>query len=140
MKQTFIILVNMPLAMIGGIVILRLTSGEMNIPAIIGFISLLGITTRNGMLLISRYNHLAGQHVGLVERIKIGSVDRLLPIMMTALTSALALIPLAFRGTEPGNEIQSPMAIVILGGLITSTLLNIFVTPVLYYLTNKKKA
>lgn len=140
MKQTFIILVNMPLAMIGGIVILRCTSGEMNIPAIIGFISLLGITTRNGMLLISRYNHLAKEHVGLLERIKIGSVDRLLPIMMTALTSALALIPLALRGSEPGNEIQSPMAIVILGGLITSTLLNIFVTPVLYYLTNKKKS
>lgn len=140
MKQTLIILVNMPLAMIGGIVILRLTSGEMNIPAIIGFISLLGITTRNGMLLISRYNHLAQEHVGLAERIRIGSVDRLLPIMMTALTSALALIPLALRGNEPGNEIQSPMAIVILGGLITSTLLNIFVTPVLYYLTNKKKS
>lgn len=140
MKQTLIILVNMPLAMIGGIVILRLTSGEMNIPAIIGFISLLGITTRNGMLLISRYNHLAHEHVGLAERIRIGSVDRLLPIMMTALTSALALIPLALRGNEPGNEIQSPMAIVILGGLITSTLLNIFVTPVLYYLTNKKKS
>lgn len=104
MKQTLIILVNMPLAMIGGIVILRLTSGEMNIPAIIGFISLLGITTRNGMLLISRYNHLAQEHVGLAERIRIGSVDRLLPIMMTALTSALALIPLALRGNEPGNE------------------------------------
>lgn len=140
MKQTLIILVNMPLAMIGGIMILKCTSGELNIPAIIGFISLLGITTRNGMLLISRYNHLAEEHVGLIERIKTGSVDRLLPIMMTALTSALALIPLALRGSEPGNEIQSPMAVVILGGLITSTLLNIFVTPVLYYLTNKKKS
>lgn len=140
MKQTLIILVNMPLAMIGGIFILRCTSGEMNIPAIIGFISLLGITTRNGMLLMSRYNHLAEEHVGLVERIRIGSVDRLLPIMMTALTSALALVPLAFRGSEPGNEIQSPMAIVILGGLITSTLLNIFVTPLLYYMTYKKKS
>ncbi|MDE6115139.1 MAG: CusA/CzcA family heavy metal efflux RND transporter [Muribaculum sp.] len=138
-KQTMIILVNMPLAMIGGILILRFTSGEINIPAIIGFISLLGITTRNGMLLISRYNHLAQEHVGLIDRIRTGSVDRLLPIMMTALTSALALIPLALRGGEPGNEIQSPMAIVILGGLITSTLLNIFVTPVLYYLTNRKK-
>lgn len=138
-KQTMIILVNMPLAMIGGILILRFTSGEINIPAIIGFISLLGITTRNGMLLISRYNHLAQEHVGLIDCIRTGSVDRLLPIMMTALTSALALIPLALRGGEPGNEIQSPMAIVILGGLITSTLLNIFVTPVLYYLTNRKK-
>ena len=101
--------------MIGGILILRLTSGELNIPAIIGFISLLGITTRNGMLLISRYNHLRDEGVSLVERIRTGSSDRLLPIVMTALTSALALIPLALRGGEPGNEIQSPMAIVILG-------------------------
>lgn len=138
-KQTLIILVNMPLAMIGGILILLCTSGELNIPAIIGFISLLGITTRNGMLLMSRYNHLANENVGLEKRIVMGSTDRLLPIMMTALTSALALIPLALRGSEPGNEIQSPMAIVILGGLITSTLLNIFITPIIYYLTYRKR-
>lgn len=139
MPQSLVILINMPLAMIGGILILRLTSGELNIPAIIGFISLLGITTRNGMLLISRYNHLRDEGVSLVERIRTGSSDRLLPIVMTALTSALALIPLALRGGEPGNEIQSPMAIVILGGLISSTILNVFIVPVLYYMITKRK-
>ncbi len=138
-RQSLIILLNMPLAMIGGVLILRLTSSELNIPAIIGFISLLGITTRNGMLLISRYNHLKEERVGLMERIKIGSGDRLNPIVMTALTSALALIPLALRGGEPGNEIQSPMAIVILGGLLTSTVLNVFVVPIVYYLSEKKR-
>ena len=134
-----IILINMPLAMIGGIFILCCTSGELNIPAIIGFISLLGITTRNGMLLISRYNHLKEEGLSLTERVFKGSVDRLNPILMTALTSALALIPLALRGSEPGNEIQSPLAIVILGGLLSSTILNVFVVPLIYYLTSKEK-
>ena len=120
--QSGIILLNMPLAMIGGILMLKITTGELNIPAIIGFISLLGIATRNGMLLISHYNSLKQNGIPLEERIHKGSSDRLLPIIMTALTSALALVPLALRGTEPGNEIQSPMAIVILGGLITSTI------------------
>lgn len=132
MKQSLIILVNMPLAMIGGIFLLALTGGELNIPAIIGFISLLGITTRNGMLLISRYNNLAKTNVNIEERIMIGSTDRLLPIIMTVLTSALALIPLAINGHKPGNEIQSPMAIVILGGLVSATALNIFIVPALY--------
>ena len=136
--HSLIILLNMPLAMIGGVIILKCTSGELNIPAIIGFISLLGITTRNGMLLISHYNSLKESGVGLIERIMKGSADRLNPIIMTALTSALALIPLALRGGEPGNEIQSPMAIVILGGLLSSTILNIFVVPIIYYLTSKK--
>lgn len=131
-KQSLIILVNMPLAMIGGIFLLAITGGELNIPAIIGFISLLGITTRNGMLLISRYNNLAKNHVNIEERIMIGSTDRLLPIIMTVLTSALALIPLAVNGHKPGNEIQSPMAIVILGGLVSATALNIFIVPALY--------
>ncbi|MDE6249064.1 MAG: efflux RND transporter permease subunit, partial [Paramuribaculum sp.] len=108
-------------------------------PAIIGFISLLGISTRNGMLLISRYNHLRDEGVGLAERIIRGSSDRLTPIIMTSLTSALALIPLALRGNEPGNEIQSPLAMVILGGLLTSTILNIFLVPILYKLTNENK-
>lgn len=139
MNQSLIILLNMPLAMIGGILILRFTSGELNIPAIIGFISLLGITTRNGMLLMSRYNSLREEGVSLVERIYHGSIDRLNPIIMTALTSALALIPIAVSGSEPGNEIQSPLAIVILGGLITSTILNIFVVPIVYYLISKKE-
>lgn len=138
-RESLVILINMPLAMIGGVLILVFTGGELNIPAIIGFISLLGISTRNGMLLISRYNHLRDEGVGLDERIARGSADRLTPIVMTALTSALALIPLALRGNEPGNEIQSPLAIVILGGLISSTALNIFVVPILYRFINKRK-
>ncbi len=138
-SQSLIIMLNMPLAMIGGILIIRFTSGELNIPAIIGFISLLGITTRNGMLLMSRYNHLRDENVPLLERIYRGSADRLNPIIMTALTSALALIPLALRGSEPGNEIQSPLAIVILGGLLSSTVLNIFIVPIIYYLTYRKE-
>lgn len=138
MSQSLIILLNMPLAMIGGIFLLKITSGELNIPAIIGFISLLGISTRNGMLLMSRYNALKKEGKSLMETIKEGSADRLNPIIMTALTSALALIPLALRGSEPGNEIQSPLAIVILGGLVTSTILNIFVVPIIYFLSQTK--
>lgn len=112
--------------------ILVITGGELNIPAIIGFISLMGIATRNGMLLMSRYNALAAEGLTIDERIQRGSADRLNPIIMTALTSALALIPLALRGTEAGNEIQSPMATVILGGLVSSTILNLYVVPILY--------
>lgn len=137
-SEALIILVNIPLAMIGGVMILWINGGEVNIPAIIGFISLLGIATRNGMLLISHYRQLEDEGVQLVDRIRRGSMDRLLPIVMTALSSALALIPIVARGTEPGNEIQSPMALVILGGLLSSTLLNIFVVPILYYLNCKK--
>ena len=136
-KESLLILVNMPLAMIGGVLILVITDADLNIPAIIGFISLLGITTRNGMLLISKYNTLKNAGVSLKERILNGSTDRLLPIVMTALTSALALIPLAINGSEPGNEIQSPLAVVILGGLISSTILNVFVVPAIYYIMNK---
>lgn len=138
-SQSLIILVNMPLAMIGGVLILVITGGELNIPAIIGFISLLGITTRNGMLLISRYNHLEQDGEELDKRIIHGSADRLNPIIMTALTSALALIPLALRGGDPGNEIQSPLAIVILGGLISATALNVFVVPVIYRFISLRK-
>ena len=138
LKQALVVLVNMPLAMIGGVIILLCTGSDLNIPAIIGFISLLGIATRNGMLLISRYNALKAEGMGITERVLTGSTDRLLPIIMTALTSALALIPLAINGGQPGNEIQSPMAIVILGGLVSSTILNIFVVPALYILITKK--
>jgi Cu/Ag efflux pump CusA len=138
-KQSLIVLVNIPLALIGGVLILKLGSNELNIPAIIGFISLLGITTRNGMLLMSRYNQLKAEGMPLFNRIYKGSIDRLLPIIMTALTTALALIPIAAKSTEPGNEIQSPMAIVILGGLITSTVLNVFIVPILYYLVTKNE-
>lgn len=138
-SESLVILLNIPLALIGGVLILVITGGELNIPAIIGFISLLGITTRNGMLLISRYNSLKAEGVGLDERIRIGSSDRLLPIVMTALTSALALIPLAVNGDKTGNEIQSPMALVILGGLVTSTVLNVFVVPAVYRLINSSR-
>lgn len=138
-SESLLILINMPLAMIGGVLILFCTGTELNIPAIIGFISLLGITTRNGMLLISRYNALEDEGVSLKERIMTGSMDRLLPIVMTALTSALALIPLAVNGDAPGNEIQAPLAVVILGGLISATILNIFVVPALYYIMKRKK-
>ncbi|MDE7472808.1 MAG: efflux RND transporter permease subunit, partial [Muribaculaceae bacterium] len=138
-QQSLVILVNMPLAIIGGVFILVITGEELNIPAIIGFISLMGISTRNGMLLINRYNHLKQDSVPLRQRVMQGSIDRLTPIMMTALTSTLALIPLALRGGEAGNEIQAPMATVILGGLITSTLLNIYVVPIIYTILNKEK-
>lgn len=138
-SRSCIILLNMPLAIIGGVFLLRFTTGELNIPAIIGFISLLGITTRNGMLLMSRYDQLQSEGMGLMERIRRGSSDRLNPILMTALSSALALIPLAVNGDKPGNEIQSPLAIVILGGLLTSTILNIFVVPLVYYYSLRKK-
>ena len=137
--SSFHILLNLPLALIGGVFALMFTSGEVSIPAIIGFISLFGIATRNGMLLISHYNDLRANGLTLQESVVKGSLDRLNPILMTALTSALALIPLAFRGDLPGNEIQSPMAQVILGGLLTSTFLNAFIVPIVYMLMNKKK-
>lgn len=123
-KQSAIILVNLPLALIGGVFALQLTGGVLSIPAIIGFISLFGIATRNGILLIDRYN----QTGDVIQ----GSLDRMVPILMTALTSALALVPLAMGGDLPGNEIQSPMAKVMLGGLISSTLLNMFIVPMIY--------
>ena len=139
LRQSLIILINIPLAMVGGVIILQLTGGDLDIPAIIGFIALLGIATRNGMLLISRYNALIAEGKSLNEAVISGSLDRLMPIIMTALTSALALIPLALRGGDPGNEIQSPLATVILGGLISSTFLNLFVVPILYMLYARRK-
>jgi CzcA family heavy metal efflux pump len=133
-----IVLLNLPLALIGGVIAIWITSGDMSIPAIIGFITLFGIATRNGILLVSRYNNLRTKNVGLYDSVIRGSLDRLNPILMTALTAALALIPLALAGNQAGNEIQSPMAVVILGGLLTSTFLNIFVIPVVYYLIHQK--
>lgn len=137
--ESGVILLNLPLALIGGVFALVFTTGEVSIPAIIGFISLFGIATRNGMLLINRYNTLREEeHLPLRECIMRGSLDRLNPILMTALCSALALIPLALRGSLPGNEIQSPMAKVILGGLLTSTFLNAFIIPIVYEWMNRK--
>ena len=137
--ESGVILLNLPLALIGGVFALVFTTGEVSIPAIIGFISLFGIATRNGMLLINRYNTLREEeHLPLRECIMRGSLDRLNPILMTALCSALALIPLALRGSLPGNEIQSPMVKVILGGLLTSTFLNAFIIPIVYEWMNRK--
>lgn len=133
-----VILLNLPLALIGGVVSIWATSGMLSIPAIIGFITLFGIATRNGILLVSRYNALLDEGEPLHKAIIHGSLDRLNPILMTALTAALALIPLALTGDKPGNEIQSPMAVVILGGLFSSTLLNVFIVPAAYYLVKRK--
>jgi Cu/Ag efflux pump CusA len=137
-KLAGIILLNLPLALIGGVFSIYFTSGVLSIPAIIGFITLFGIATRNGILLISNYQRLQKQGVSLIETITKGSSDRLNAILMTALTAALALIPLALQGDLPGNEIQSPMAQVILGGLLTSTLLNIFIVPIVYSILNNR--
>ena len=134
-----IILLNLPLALIGGVFSLWFTSGIVSIPAIIGFITLFGIATRNGILLISNYQTLEQEGRSLLDTIITGSRERLSPILMTALTAALALIPLALSGNVAGNEIQSPMAKVILGGLLTSTLLNIFIVPIVYFLVSRKK-
>lgn len=138
-SQSLVVLLNLPLALIGGVFAVFFTDGILSIPAIIGFISLFGIATRNGMLLIDRYNVLASQGHSREEAVMIGSLDRLNPILMTAITSALALLPLALGGDLPGNEIQSPMAKVILGGLFSSTLLNGFVVPVIYLINSKSK-
>jgi CzcA family heavy metal efflux pump len=137
-KLAGIILLNLPLALIGGVFAIYFTSGILSIPAIIGFITLFGIATRNGILLISNYQRLQSQGVSLIETISKGSSDRLNAILMTALTAALALVPLAMQGDLPGNEIQSPMAQVILGGLLTSTLLNIFIVPIVYSILNNR--
>jgi CzcA family heavy metal efflux pump len=139
-KISGIILLNLPLALIGGVLSIWLTSGIISIPAIIGFITLFGVATRNGILLISHYNTLQAEGKSLLDTVIQGSKDRLSPILMTALTAGLALIPLAIAGDLPGNEIQSPMAKVILGGLLSSTLLNIYVVPIVYYLSQKKKS
>jgi len=138
-KLAGVILINLPLALIGGVVAIKLTSQVVSIPSIIGFITLFGIATRNGILLVSRYSQLRKEGWDLKHTIIHGSADRLNPILMTALASALALIPLALGGDKPGNEIQSPMAIVILGGLVTSTLLNLIVIPSVYYILEKRK-
>lgn len=138
-KLSFIVLINLPLALIGGILIVYLTSGIISIAATIGFISLFGIATRNGILLVSRYEDLRKEGMQGFELLKTGALDRLNPILMTAFTTGLALIPLALKGGEPGNEIQSPMAVVILGGLLSATLLNLLVIPCVYELVTKRK-
>lgn len=139
-RQASAVLLNLPLALIGGIFAIFFADKIISIPAIIGFISLFGIATRNGMLLIDRYNELRSEGLSLHDAVIKGSLDRLNPILMTALTSALALVPLALGGELPGNEIQSPMAKVLLGGLLTSTMLNGFIIPVVYILISRRKS
>lgn len=137
--QSAVILINLPLSLIGGVYAVLFTSGEVSIPAIIGFISLFGIATRNGILLMAHYNDLHLNGYSIDHSVRQGSLDRLNPILMTALSSALALIPLAVQGDLPGNEIQSPMAKVILGGLFTSTLLNMYIVPIIYRIMHRKE-
>lgn len=133
-----VVLLNLPLALIGGIIITYFTSAVMSIPAIIGLITLFGIATRNGILLVTRYQHLREGGMALDEALLSGSADRLTPILMTAFTSALALVPMILNGTASGNEIQSPMAVVVLGGLLSSTFLNIYIIPIVYrWVVNK---
>lgn len=134
-----LVLLNLPLALIGGVFAIFISSNTISIPAIIGFITLFGIATRNGILLISRYQFGASHGISLRQSVIEGSKDRLNPIIMTALTSALALIPMVINGTQSGNEIQSPMAVVVLGGLLTSSLLNMYVIPIVYEMIYSKK-
>src|SRR5690606_19710079 len=138
-KQAAAIMLNLPFALIGGVIIIWMSSGVVSIPAIIGFISLFGIATRNGLLLVERYNVLLTEGHTVDQAIMKGSLDRLNPILMMAISTALALLPLALNADAPGNEIQSPMAQVILGGLVTSTLLNMVVIPIVYGWIAKNK-
>lgn len=135
---SLVVLLNLPMALIGGVIATYISSGVVSIPAIIGLITLFGIATRNGILLVSRYQQLRSEGMSLDDAIRVGSGDRLTPILMTAFTSALALVPMILGGAKSGNEIQSPMAVVVLGGLITSTLLNVYVIPIVYRWLQRK--
>ena len=132
LRQVLLVMVNLPLALVGGVLAVWLTDGVLNVATLVGFITLFGIAIRNGILMVSHYNHLLEQGAELRQAVIRGSMERLNPIMMTALTAGLALLPLALAGGEPGNEIQSPMAIVVLGGILTSLALNMVVVPVLF--------
>jgi copper/silver efflux system protein len=131
-RQALLVMVNLPLALVGGVFAVLITGGVLNIATLVGFITLFGIAVRNGVLMVSHYNQLLSEGATLHEAVHRGSMERLNPIFMTALTAGLALLPLALAGGQPGNEIQSPMAVVVLGGLLTSLALNMVVVPVLY--------
>ena len=131
MRLAILMMANLPLALIGGIVAVFAGGGVLSVASMVGFVTLLGIATRNGILLVSRYHTLLTEGKSLTDAIYLGSMERLSPILMTAFTTGLALIPLAMAGHEPGNEIQSPLAIVVLGGLVSSTFLNMVAIPAL---------
>ncbi len=133
-------MLNLPLALIGGVLSIWLSGSVLSIPALIGFITLFGIATRNGILLVAHFEHLRQEGVPLGQAVRLGAEHRLSPILMTALTAALALIPLALATGEPGTEIQSPMAKVILGGLLTATVLNLIVVPIVYSIVMEREA
>ena len=132
-RLALLVMVNLPLALIGGVIATLILGGVLNVATMVGFITLFGIAVRNGILLVSHYNHLLAQGMDLRDAVLQGSLERLNPILMTALTAALALIPLALGGGEPGKEIQAPLAVVVLGGLLTSTFLNMVVVPALFH-------
>jgi Cu/Ag efflux pump CusA len=133
-RTAVLIMANLPLALIGGIIAVMLTGGVVSIASLVGFVTLFGIATRNGILLVANYERMSREGIPLREAISHGSLERLSPILMTALTAGLALLPLALGGGEPGNELQTPMAVVILGGLLSATALNMLVLPALYAL------
>lgn len=132
-RNALLMLVNLPLSLIGGILALAFTSGTVSTPALVGFVTLFGIATRNGILMVTHYEHLVRvDGLDLAEAVRRGSIERLVPVLMTALSAGLALVPLVVAADHPGNEIQAPMGIVMLGGLLSSTVLNMFVVPVLF--------
>ena len=131
-RDALLVMVNLPLALIGGVVAVALTDGIVSIASLVGFVTLFGISARNGILLVAHYRHLMEEGAPLEEAVVRGSQERLAPILMTALAAGLALLPLALGGGEPGNELQTPLAVVVLGGLLSSTALNMVVLPALY--------
>ncbi|HBP88343.1 MAG TPA: CusA/CzcA family heavy metal efflux RND transporter, partial [Nitrospiraceae bacterium] len=132
LRLALLVLINLPLALVGGVLSVALTGGVLSVASLVGFITLFGIAIRNGILLIARYQSLLAQGMPLRQVVMDGSLDRLTPILMTALVTVFALIPLALGQGQPGSEIQSPLAIVILGGLLSATFLNLYLLPVLF--------
>jgi Cu/Ag efflux pump CusA len=137
-RTAALVMANLPLALIGGVAAVYLTGRVVSIASLVGFVTLFGVATRNGILLVAHYRQLLSEGVAFREAVVRGSLERLSPILMTALTAGLALIPLAMGGGEPGNELQTPMAIVILGGLLSATALNMLVVPALYWLFGER--